>query len=677
MSVFSSFTIKVQELKRFIKEKRIDTLLIFLSFLLLLGSFFTSKFEFEVPPIISILSLFTLTIFVILDFLNLNFGLKSITHKFLLFSVFIFFSFLYKAYFNYFSFLFILIFFDSPFLILFLSFFPTFIIFKETGYYSLIFFLYSIFLFLLLYRESRKGQILREEIEKISSKLRLFEIEKVPSEKLLKELKTQVYPEKPVPLFKFALNHLKEVYKDIIFPNSIAFLFYDPLAQGFRVETSYSKKKFFKNKGIVPLYSPLIKLATEKNERIYFPEFSGSGYDIGFYESNVKLGSVCIVPIFSEGDLYGFIYADKEEIKGFSENDLKFLDLLSKETNLFLKFFVLLKNENLLASRFRALFELAKETAGKLRLKEVAEKIIHVSEILKKSDIICIFEKKLDEIRCLAINQEKDWIKSGSRFVHSEDSIISLLFKSGFPVFTGRIKSSIPVIGKINPDIRSILAFPIRIEGKINYALALFSKYSDYFDEKDKEIFEFLIQQAQISLEKALLFEKTLDLAVRDSLTGLYNHKTFQEKLLDHIKRNTPFSLILVDVDHFKKINDTYGHPFGDKVLVKIAEILREETERVGIPGRYGGEEFALIIEGSKEYAKHKGEEIRKRIEKEEFYTEDGERVFVTVSMGIASFPLDTKERGTLIEKADRALYIAKKSGRNRLISWAQEEISF
>ncbi|MEN3046815.1 MAG: diguanylate cyclase [Candidatus Hydrothermales bacterium] len=676
MSISSNFTLKIQKLKRFISERKLDSFLIFLSFLLLSSSLYTSKFEIAISPIVSILILFILIFFVILNFLNISFGLKEITLKLLIFSAFNFLSFLYKTYFNLLSFLFILIFFGSPFLILFFSFFPILITIEENVFYSFAFFLYSLFLFILLYREKRRNLLLKEEIEKVSSKLRLFEIEKVPSEKLIKELKKEVYPEKPVPLFKFALNHLKEVYSEIILPNSLAFLFYDPLAQGFRIETSYSKKKFFKNKGIIPLYSPLIKLATEKNERIYFPEFSGSGYDIGLYESNIKLGSICIVPIFSEGDLYGFIYADKEEIKGFSENDLKFLDFLSKETNLFLKFFILLKNENQLASRFRALFELAKDTAGKLRLKEVAEKIIYVSEILKKSDVICLLEKRSDEIRCIAINQEKDWIKTGSKFIHSEDSIISLLFKSGFPVFTGRIKSSIPVIGKINPDIKSILAFPIKIEGKARYALALFSRHLDYFDEKDKEIFEFLIQQAQISIEKALLFEKTLDLAIRDSLTGLYNHKTFQEKLLDSIKRNIPFSLILIDVDLFKKINDTYGHPFGDKVLMKIAEILKEETEKIGIPARYGGEEFALIIEGSKEYARYKGEEIRKRIEKEEFYTDEGERVYITVSMGIASFPLDTKERGSLIEKADRALYIAKRSGRNRVISWGQEEIS-
>ncbi len=674
MSVFSNFTIQVQRLRRFIKENKRDALIILISLIFLFSSIFTSNLSVKIPDYISLILISILTLLLIPNFFTLPF-IKKITYKIALFSIFNFFSFLYPSLFHFFSFLFLLLFFDFPYFLIFLSFFPFYIVLKSSTSIFFIYPVYVVFLFIISYLERKKRDKLKEEMEKISSKLRVFEIEKVPKEKAIKELKSPLYPEKPAPLFKFALNHLKEVYKNIIFPHSFAFLFYDPVSEGFRIETSFSKRKSFKEKGVVPLYSPLIKLATQRNEKIYFPEFTGSAYDTGFYDSDIKLGSVCLVPIYSDGELYGFIYADKEEIRGFSESDLKFLEYLSKEISLYLKFFISLKDEHLLATRFRALFELAKETSGKLRLKEVAERIIHIAELLKSSDVVCLFEKKSEEIRCIAINQEKEWIREGSRFVHSEDSIISLLFKSGFPVFTGRIKSSVPVIGRINPDIKSILAYPLRIEGKLNYALALFSKYPEFYDEKDREIFGFLTQQAQVSIEKALLFERTLEMAIRDSLTGLYNHRTFQEKLSEYVKRSLPFTLLLMDVDHFKKINDTYGHPFGDKVLIKIAEILKDESEKGGISARYGGEEFALIIEGSKEYAQYRAEEIRRRVEREEFYTDDGERVYITMSIGLASFPNDARERSVLIERADRALYIAKRSGRNRVIAWAQEEM--
>ncbi len=674
MNVFSNFTIQVQKLKRYIKYRKKDSILISISFLFLFLSVFTSKFEIQISFFLSLAVLIFLSLIYFLNFLPFELFISKFVLKFLIFSFFVFFSFLYKDLFLLFSFPFLLLFFDSPFILLFLSLFPFYIIIQLNQNF-IPYLIYVLLLFLLSYFEKRKMIKIIEEKEKISSKLRLFDIEKMPKEKAIRELKSPLYPEKPVPLFRFALNHLKEVYKQIIFPNSLAFIFYDPASDGFRIEVGFSKKKAFKDKGIIPSYSPLIKLATQRNEKIYFPEFSGSSFDIGFYTSDINIGSVCLVPIYSDGDLYGFIYADKEEIRGFSESDLKFLEFLSREISLYLKFFISLKDEHLLAVRFRALFELAKETAGKLKLKEVAEKILNIASLLKEMDVACIFEKKDDVIKVVAVNKEKEWIREGSRFMHSEDSIISLLFKSAFPIFTGRIKSSVPVIGRINPDIKSILAFPIRIEGKLKFALALFSRFPDYFDEKDKEIFEFLVNQAQISLEKAILFEKTLELAIKDSLTGLYNHRTFQEKLMEYVKRGMPFSLLLIDVDHFKKINDTYGHPFGDRVLMRLADILKNETEKGGLSARYGGEEFAVIIEGSKEYAQYRADEIRRRVEKEEIYTDEGERVFLTISVGLATFPVDGKERRILIERADRALYIAKRSGRNRVVSWAQEEM--
>jgi diguanylate cyclase (GGDEF)-like protein len=539
-----------------------------------------------------------------------------------------------------------------------------------------IYFLFFVFLFTLLsFIKKREKEKIEEEKEKLVSKVRIFDIEKVSQERAIKELREPLYPDTPAPLFRFALNHLKEVYLDLISPNSFAVLFYDPSFDGFRIEVSFSNKKNFKKKGVIPSYSSLIKYGLQKKERIYFPEFTGSGLDIGFYESDISIGSVCLIPIFAEKDLYGFIYTDKEEIRGFSEEDLKLLDYLTKEISIFLKFFFLSRDEHLLAARFRALFELAKETAGKLSLKEVSKKILDIVLVLKECDVCALFEKDEEFIKCVKVSNEVDWLKEGTVFYEDEESIISLLFKSGFPVITGKIKSNIPVIGKFNPGIRSIIAFPLKIDGKIRFALALFSKYTDYFDDRDKEIFSFLTQQAQVSLEKSILFEKTLELAVRDSLTGLYNHRVFQEHLSKFIERSLPFALIMIDVDHFKKINDTYGHPFGDKVLQKIGNILKKEIERNGIAARYGGEEFAVIIEGPKEYAQFKAEEIRRRIEKEEFFTDEGEPIKVTISLGISAFPGDGKDKNMLIDRADRALYIAKKRGRNRSIAWAQEEM--
>ena len=161
------------------------------------------------------------------------------------------------------------------------------------------------------------------------------------------------------------------------------------------------------------------------------------------------------------------------------------------------------------------------------------------------------------------------------------------------------------------------------------------------------------------------------NLAVRDGLTGLYNHRYFQDKLSEELAKADRYkkdlSLILTDVDHFKKFNDTYGHQEGDKVLMGVSQVLQETVRaKVDTVARYGGEEFAVILpETDGNAAYDLGERIRKSIESRLFEYE-GKKIYrVTLSLGLSSYPFDAIEKRLLIQYADQALYDAKKNGRN------------
>jgi two-component system cell cycle response regulator len=165
-----------------------------------------------------------------------------------------------------------------------------------------------------------------------------------------------------------------------------------------------------------------------------------------------------------------------------------------------------------------------------------------------------------------------------------------------------------------------------------------------------------------------ILFDKVMSLmeasyhkSTRDALTGLYNRFYFYTTVSFLINDHKPISVIFFDLDNFKKLNDTLGHDEGDKALKAVASILREEAEEIGISGRYGGEEMVMLIEDSKINMSELTEKIRGRIEDE---------TIVTASIGYASY-----EKGNssddLIKKADKAMYAAKKSGKNRSISFA------
>jgi two-component system, cell cycle response regulator len=171
------------------------------------------------------------------------------------------------------------------------------------------------------------------------------------------------------------------------------------------------------------------------------------------------------------------------------------------------------------------------------------------------------------------------------------------------------------------------------------------------------------------------MYQKLKELATTDGLTGLPNHRVFQEeldkKLASAIRFQRELSIIFCDVDKFKGVNDTYGHPVGDMVLRGLAEILGRDVVRdTDLPARYGGEEFAVVCEGTgTEGAFKLAERIRKDLEKEVFQTDQG-RLRVTISMGIATYPSHGQNKETLLERADTALYAAKEGGRNQVRTW-------
>ncbi|RMG73333.1 MAG: diguanylate cyclase [Nitrospirae bacterium] len=222
------------------------------------------------------------------------------------------------------------------------------------------------------------------------------------------------------------------------------------------------------------------------------------------------------------------------------------------------------------------------------------------------------------------------------------------------------------------PQAASMFVVPLLLNSRLEGMVIVLSREREGFNQYQRHLIEVYLNQAAESLSKAILHEEVKHLAFTDGLTGLYNHRRFQERLQEELKRaeryEEPLSLILLDIDHFKRINDTYGHPAGDAVLRKLAELIKKTIREIDFPARYGGEEFALImLKSASKEAKKIAERLRKTAEKTIIKTDAGE-ISVTLSLGIASYPEDAKTREELIEKADQALYRAKHSGRNRTV---------
>ncbi|HEY0974674.1 MAG TPA: sensor domain-containing diguanylate cyclase [Solimonas sp.] len=182
------------------------------------------------------------------------------------------------------------------------------------------------------------------------------------------------------------------------------------------------------------------------------------------------------------------------------------------------------------------------------------------------------------------------------------------------------------------------------------------------------EVFQDVTEQKQRE-------ERLYHRATRDALTGLFNRGHFTEMATLEIERARrfaePMSLIVLDIDHFKKINDTYGHEIGDKALVVMARALNDDTRKIDFSGRVGGEEFALALpRANKEPAMEFAQRLRRRIAEQRVVIAPGKEIGFTASLGVASLRSTTRDLAELMRNADAALYKAKREGRNRVEAW-------
>ncbi|MBI3620715.1 MAG: diguanylate cyclase [Nitrospirae bacterium] len=221
------------------------------------------------------------------------------------------------------------------------------------------------------------------------------------------------------------------------------------------------------------------------------------------------------------------------------------------------------------------------------------------------------------------------------------------------------------------PPFGTLLLLPLAA-GDTPFGVVVAGRPADAapFQYADLGAVQSLVLFGSTAIEKALLYEQSQELAVTDGLTGLFNHREFQRRLNDEMERNQryghPFSLLLVDIDHFKLVNDHHGHLAGDAVLRALAGSIQDSIRMIDIAARYGGEEIAVILpETPLEGARVVADRLRASIASLRLTVPSGQAVSCTVSVGVAVVPEDADRRERLIDAADKALYLAKWTGRN------------
>ena len=251
------------------------------------------------------------------------------------------------------------------------------------------------------------------------------------------------------------------------------------------------------------------------------------------------------------------------------------------------------------------------------------------------------------------------------------EGIAGRVFVNAKPIVVNNIKEDDVFVDSEASYVRSIACIPMIVYKDVIGVINVTNKrHGKEFTDEDVEMLKAIADQAAVAINKAQLW----DMAVTDSLTGLYVRRYFMVKLQEELVRaeryNNILSIVMADLDRFKNINDTYGHDAGDRVLKAIGKFLQQNVRDVDVIARYGGEEFVIMIpEAAKDAAYILSERLRKQFAglKLENFPQ------ITISLGIATYPFDGVQLEDLIKNADAAMYAAKRAGRNKVVKYTPD----
>ena len=399
-----------------------------------------------------------------------------------------------------------------------------------------------------------------------------------------------------------------------------------------------------------------------------------------YYTKDAGIRSLMASPMIAGDTERGTIIVDSTSPTHFVEADHTFLSLVARLIG-HAVYHAYLGNENRLDHlRIAAITGIEKYLFAHLNTGNLLDKMVEIIPFAVACDRLTISLKKEEGDTAQIVRifgaQSEDF--RDMAFSIKDKTLAGLVYTRNMEIFRNfaddHYETRYSEREKESPQpFRSFCALPIGVD-ECRGMLLLESFKRDAFSESSRELLFRLATSAALALERIRIIDQAQTMATHDGLTGLVNHRHFQKRLSEEITRairyGDPLALVLCDIDHFKRINDTYGHPFGDLVLKTISSLLQKSVrDDIDIAARYGGEEFSLVlVKTDVQNAIEKTDRLRQTIAATTFKTPAGkEDIHVTMSFGIAIYGEHAKAMDALIQKADKALYRAKEGGRNRV----------
>jgi len=415
------------------------------------------------------------------------------------------------------------------------------------------------------------------------------------------------------------------------------------------------------------------------NQKTFFQQNrpDGTGYFSGRKKPVAQ--SLLVVPVHDQSRLEGVLSIESEHLNYFAEDAEKALSSFAGQIAQTIRMARLAKDREERAVEFQAFYRASKELASAIEFEDIIDKLHVLCEEIVPFDFsaVAVWQEPSDRFSVYQwTNQKEPAVVRGDLLNNGHAWISWFLINREEPFILTKSQlklQEMPLLYEDEnlPDLAAYLAAPMRHQQRRIGALLLGSSQEDAFSSHQARVISILCNQAAVSLENSSIIHKMEELAITDGLTGLYNHRYFQDALQQELERaerqKQCLTLLLMDIDHFKGFNDSFGHPAGDFILKSLAQLLKKNARKIDILARYGGEEFAALLPGvDHKNARKTAERWRKNVQRATFKSA-GQSFAITLSIGHATSPDDGQSKVELIAKADRGLYAAKEKGRNQV----------